>query len=159
MHLREYNWLWRNDSTWLDEHFPRKKAFKAKIDLHSFDEILSKNIRTIAAELKEDSNFQIRKYTILNRLSPLEKSRLQSFNEDRLPASHKALNESIEKIDSYLMRGVARVAIKLRYKYGYQNISYGALISYLKLYESCSSELKVKIGELLRHNNEDMKCR
>ncbi|MCM3341603.1 TnsD family transposase [Paenibacillus sp. MER TA 81-3] len=159
MHPREYNWLCRNDSTWLDEHFPRKKAFKAKIDLHSFDEILSQKIRTIAAELKEDSNFQIRKYTILNRLSPLEKSRLQSFNEDRLPASHKALNESIEKIDSYLMRSVARVATKLRYKYGYQNISYDALISYSKLYESCSSELKVKIEELLRHNNEDMNCR
>lgn len=159
MHPREYNWLCRNDSTWLDEHFPRKKAFKAKIDLHSFDEILSQKLRTIAAELKEDSNFQIRKYTILNRLSPLEKSRLQSFNEDRLPASHKALNESIEKIDSYLMRSVARVATKLRYKYGYQNISYDALISYSKLYESCSSELKVKIEELLRHNNEDMNCR
>jgi len=156
MHPREYNWLCRNDSAWMDEHFPRKKAFKAKIDFRSFDEILSQKIRTIAAELKEDSNFQIRKYTILNRLSLLEKSRLQSFNEDRLPASHKALIESIEELDSYLIRSVERVATKLRKKSGYQNISYDALISYSKLYESCSPELKMKIEELLRQNNEDM---
>lgn len=156
MHPREYNWLCRNDSAWMDECFPRKKAIRAKIDLHFFDEILSQKIHTIAAVLKEDSNFQIRKYTILNRLSPLEKSRLQSFNEDRLPASHKSLIESIEDIDSYLIRSVERVATKLRSKSSYQNISFDALISYSKLFESCSPKLKIKIEDFLRQYNEDM---
>lgn len=155
MHPREYKWICRNDSAWMDEHFPRKRAFKPKIDLKSFDDILSQKIRTIAAELKEDSNFQIRKYTILNRLSPLENSRLHSFNEDRLPASHKALIESIEELDSYLIRILERVATNLRGKSGYQNISYDTLISYSKLYDSCSPELKMKIEDLLRQNNEN----
>lgn len=152
-HPREYNWLCKNDSAWMDEHFPRKRVFKPKLELHAFDELLARKIKSIAEELKDDSNSQVRKFSILNRLSPMEKSRFVSFKEDRLPASYEAMKESIEDLDSYLIRSVSRAIAKLRNS-GYQTISFAALISYSRLYESCDPRQKKKIEEILRQYNE-----
>lgn len=154
VHPREYNWLCRNDSDWLDKNFPRKRKVKAKLELDSFDLSLSQKIKDIAADLKLHSTSQVKKYSILNQLAPFEKARFLSFGKERLPVSHKAIKEVIEDRYPYLIRSVMKVVDKCRQK-GYRNVSYSALISYSKYYELCDEQQKEEIMEVLRQYQEE----
>ncbi|CAM3937945.1 TnsD family Tn7-like transposition protein [Cohnella lubricantis] len=153
LHPREYNWLYRHDSDWLNKHFPRQPSVKGKIDLKDFDIKLAKKIREVTNQLETTCNTRIRKHTILNQLTPLEKSRITSMQE-RLPESARVLNQSIEDLESFLIRGLSRIFKKLRMK-GYRTVTFGAVVSYSKQYGRCGDETRTRIEMILDQLNRE----
>lgn len=154
LHPREYNWLYRHDSEWLDKHFPRKPKVRGKLDLREFDIALSNKILTVTQKLKKTYGGKIGKYTILNQLAPMEKSRLLAMKE-RLPVSNKVLEQSLEDLDSFLIRGLNRIYKQLKMK-GYRTVSYKAVSNYSKQYVKCSNETRIEIEILLVQLNREV---
>ncbi|WP_276358038.1 TnsD family Tn7-like transposition protein [Cohnella caldifontis] len=154
LHPREYNWLYRHDSEWLNKHFPRQARVKEKIDLKDFDIILAKKIWEVTNQLKITCSTRIRKHTILNQLTPLEKSRITNMQE-RLPESTRVLQQSIEDFESFLIRGLNRIFKKLRMK-GYRTVTYRAVLNYSKQYGRCGDETRAKIEMLLEQLNREV---
>ncbi|TQR40166.1 TnsD family Tn7-like transposition protein [Paenibacillus popilliae] len=151
LYPREYKWLHRYDSDWLDRHFPRHNNYINKIDLTDLDIVLAQKIQQVAAELKQEYSCRIRKHTILNRLSSLEKTRLLKMKE-RLPRSIIVLESSIEDIESYLIRRLYWKYKILKMK-GCKNITYKNIAGYSKQYAQCVGEIRNKIEILLEQLN------
>jgi transposase-like protein len=154
-HPREYNWLYRHDTEWLEGHFPRQRKVREKIDLTEFDTTLAEKIRTVSTQLRLTCTKKVGKLTILNQLTPKEKARLTSTMKERLPESYKVLQQSVEDLDSYLFRSINRIFMKLRKK-GYRTVTFRAVTSNFKQFGQCLDETRTQIEVLLEKLNREL---
>jgi Tn7-like transposition protein D/TniQ len=143
-----YQWLKMNDIEWLESVLPSNEGNK-KIpeDLTFFDEQLAIKIKKVSKELYDTYHSQIKKTTILKKLSKIEMNRLK-FMSERLPLSTVMLNKNIELLNGYLIRRLPYVIDRLLNK-GLKNITIKSLESYSKNYTLCSHETKGKIVKYL----------
>ncbi|WHY77805.1 TnsD family Tn7-like transposition protein [Neobacillus sp. WH10] len=144
-----YQWLKMNDIEWLESALPLKETNKkVPEDLTHFDEQLSVKIQKVSEELYKTCPYQIKKTTILKKLSKIEMNRLKSMSS-RLPLSTVLLNKNIESLNDYFIRRVPFVIANLL-KYGYKNITLKSLESYVKNYSKCDLDTQKKIKEYLK---------
>lgn len=144
-----YQWLKMNDKEWLESILPPREDNKKECkDFTSFDEELSLKIQEVSTDLYDNYPYQIKKTTILNRLSQIERLRLKGMSE-RLPRSMLLLNSNIEPVDKYLIRRVPTVVASLL-KCGYKNITFNSLKSNCNIYRNCDLETEIIIKETLK---------
>jgi hypothetical protein len=146
-----YQWLKMNDIEWLESALPlplKKTNKKLLEDLTHFDEQLSVKVQKVSEELYKTCNYQIKKTTIVKKLSKIEMHRLNSMSS-RLPLSSIMLNKNIESLNDYLIRRIPFVIASLL-KYGCKNITLKSLESYAKNYRKCDLDTQKKIKEYLK---------
>ncbi|MBD7965948.1 TnsD family Tn7-like transposition protein [Fictibacillus norfolkensis] len=144
-----YQWLRMNDLEWLESALPPKETNKkVRENLKLFDEQLTIKIQEVSKELYKTCPRQIKKTTILNKLSKLEMYRLNNSNPIRLPLSTEMLNVNIETMNEYLIRRLPFVIASLLKK-GRKNITLKSLENYSTNYSNCNPETQKKIKNYL----------
>jgi predicted RNA-binding Zn-ribbon protein involved in translation (DUF1610 family) len=144
-----YQWLKMNDKDWLESSLPPNKNNKKKCeDFKSFDEQLTIKIQKVIQELYNTYPHQIKKTTILMRLSKIERNRLNQMSE-RLPLSAVTLIKNIETLNKYLTRRLPTVVAGLL-KCGYKNITLESIKSNSKIYRKCDPETEIIIKASLK---------
>lgn len=146
----KYQWLKMNDGEWLEVILPTKvRMEKQRLDFKFFDKELAKKIKVVSNELiRKGYHCQIKKNTILKRLTSVERTRLNSKNSVRLPLSSLALRESIEPLNCYLIRRLPILIERLLRK-GLKKISLNTLRNHSAIYGKCDPETEAIIKDLL----------
>ncbi|MEH7125590.1 TnsD family Tn7-like transposition protein [Bacillus sp. JJ1773] len=146
---KKYQWLKLNDGEWLESNLPAKrKNKKDRLDFTSFDKELARKIKKVSKELYRKHPYQIKKTTILKKLTSVERSRLNGKLSDRLPLSSLVLKKSIEPLNCYLIRRLPIVVESLLNK-GYKNISLDNLKGKFYIYRKCDSKTEAIIKNML----------
>lgn len=150
---KEYYWLKLYDVDWLEANIPPPiEGAKKAIDLSNFDKELSYKIKIVANELYNSYPYQIKKNTILQKLSKTERSRLSHQELSvRLPISMNVLEKKIEDINDYLIRALPR-CIQVLNKKGHRTVSMDTLSSYYSNYKKCNIETTKRIEFHLKNN-------
>lgn len=146
---KKYQWLKMNDGEWLESTLPEiSKRRKSYLDFTIFDEELVRKIKRVSKELYRNYPYQIKKTTILKKLTSVERSRLNGKISDRLPLSSQILRESIEPLDAFLIRRLPFVVESLLSR-GCKNISVSSIKERSSKYKNCDSETEAIIKNML----------
>lgn len=138
-----YRWLLKNDREWLEVVLPPRRRARTELDWPSVDSKLANTIAHVVTKLfKESPSNQIKKYTIIERLSKIEQGRLH-FNADKLPSSIAILETSVESHEDYLVRHISRM-IKYFKTQGIETIRLTDFLAY-KSYRNCTERVRCRI--------------
>ncbi|RDI37525.1 TnsD family Tn7-like transposition protein [Falsibacillus pallidus] len=145
-----YGWLKRYDKEWLETILPQPLSLKRPSkDLTTYDYALSIKINKISKKLYNEYPYQIKKHTILKKLSSTERSRV---SKNQLPLSESTLESQIEPLQNYLIRRLP-MAIKNLYKANYKNITLESIKKFNKLYRFCDLETEQTIKTILNNRS------
>jgi len=143
---KEYRWLLKNDSIWLDKVIPPLK--QRSLDYISLDNILRDRVRVVAKVVYQSNpSTRITKYTILNTLDYKEKNQFLS-HKNKLPNTNYELEKHIESVADYQVRHIPSLVSQLKSS-GYVNVTLNSILSFRKSYRNCTEETKKRIEKVL----------
>lgn len=145
---KEYRWLLKNDSKWLYDVLPPKERNLSEKELIIMDEELRAKVRKIASIVFESNpSRQIKRFTIINKLSRRDQGRIRIYNE-KLPKTLAELDFNIESREDYQVRHIPVIVAQLKLK-GHVNITLNGIIADSKTYINCTEETKKRIQHVL----------
>lgn len=143
-----------NDEKWLSENTPSiKRRGNNKIDLQEFDKMLSIKIDEISKALYKSYPFQIKKHKILNCLSSVERSRINSMQK-RLPLSIDALLRNVEGLEDNLVRRLPYVVAQMRAR-GWKTVNFNNIRIAYSIYKKCDLSTEKIIRKKLKELEEN----
>jgi Tn7-like transposition protein D/TniQ len=143
---KDYRWVLKNDIEWFNYILPPLK--RKQLDYAVLDNELRIKVRD-AAQLtyKLNPSTQIKRYSILNKLSPKDKNRIVA-HLNRLPGTLSELEKYEESKVDYQIRHIPKLVSQLKSS-GYVNVTLNSILSFRRSYRNCSEETKKRIEETL----------
>jgi predicted nucleic acid-binding Zn-ribbon protein len=146
---KEYKWLIQNDAEWFDNVLPSRQGRKPILDYTSLDNELVSKVKKVSQVIyAENPPTRIKKTSILNKLEPVDKNRINNLNK-KLPRTLKEIEKLTESIDDYLIRNTPNLFYQLMDTGRYTRVTFESFRSVRSSYRNCTEETKKKIENIL----------
>lgn len=139
--------LTKEDSEWSKSILPRADPPFKSLKWEDEDKQLALVVNRTCQELYESPpNKQIKRYTILNKLSIRDKARLLNHS-DKLPKTVEIIERYLEPNENYQLRQIPHIVALYRKHYANATLP---MVLKNRIYENCSQQVIVRIKEYLQ---------